>query len=55
MSETVWLHVGCGGPVCFTLAGGWCQECGAGPLHPYRGDRYAHRDDQADGATNTKG
>ena len=30
----VWTHAGCGGWVLFSLAGGTCQQCGAGPLEP---------------------
>lgn len=43
--EPVWMHEGCGGPVYFEIAGGFCWQCGAGPLHPYEGDRYVHQDD----------
>ena len=44
-TETVWVHAGCGGPVYFEVAGGFCWQCGAGPLHPYSGDRYVHQDE----------
>jgi hypothetical protein len=47
-AEPVWMHVGCGGPVYFDLTGGWCWQCGAGPLHPYAddpADRYVHQDE----------
>jgi hypothetical protein len=30
----VWTHVDCGGYVLFTLQGGMCLHCKAGPLHP---------------------
>jgi hypothetical protein len=30
----VFEHVGCGGWVLFSLAGGFCLECQAGPLTP---------------------
>ena len=30
----VFVHLGCGGWVLFSLAGGKCLECGAGPLKP---------------------
>jgi hypothetical protein len=30
----VWAHVGCGGWVLFDLRGGFCVECGAGPIPP---------------------
>jgi hypothetical protein len=39
----------CNGPVRFTLRGGFCQRCQAGPLHPYADNlaaRYVHRDDE---------
>jgi hypothetical protein len=48
-AETIWVHAGdCGGPVCFELAGGFCWQCGAGPLRPYADDpasRYVHQDE----------
>ena len=47
-TATPWLHASDGGPVRFTIRGGFCQECQAGPLHPYADDpaaRYVHRDD----------
>lgn len=30
----VWIHAGCGGWVLFSIAGGFCLTCHAGPLHP---------------------
>lgn len=48
-AETVWMHEGCpgrgpGGPVYFTLRGGFCMQRGAGPLHPYAPPRYVRQD-----------
>lgn len=34
LARRIWAHVGCGGWVLFTLAGGFCTECGSGPLSP---------------------
>jgi hypothetical protein len=42
--EPVWMHEGCGGPVYFEIAGGFCWQCGAGRLRRYEGDRYVHQD-----------
>lgn len=30
----IWAHLDCGGWVLFSLAGGFCTECGSGPLSP---------------------
>lgn len=35
-TETHFAHAGgCLGPVYFEIAGGFCWQCGAGPLAPY--------------------
>lgn len=33
-ARRIWVHLECGGYVLFDLAGGFCLECGAGPLKP---------------------
>jgi hypothetical protein len=33
-ARRIWVHLECGGWVLFSLAGGFCLECDAGPLRP---------------------
>jgi hypothetical protein len=35
----VFIHLECGGWVLWSLAGGFCLECGAGPLKPGEYDK----------------